>query len=146
VLRVWDELPKNFPGIELDAFVVMPNHVHGIVVLKDAGAMNRVPTIGEIVRAYKARCTRDINCLRGAQGQLLWQRNYYEHIIRNEFSLQEIREYIANNPAQWANDHENPDAPVGARFIAPNNDVEIAKHTENQGAMNRAPTKKDIEK
>ncbi len=130
VQRAWDELPKNFPVIELDAFVVMPNHVHGIVVLNDGGAIskghknlfevNRAPTIGEIVRAYKARCTRDINCLRGAKGQPIWQRNYYEHIIRNESSLQEIREYIANNPAQWATDRENPDAPAGARLIAPN--------------------------
>ena len=64
----------------------------------------------------------------------VWQRNFYEHVIRDESSLQEIREYIVNNPAQWAFDRENPDA-VGAQFIAPN-----AKDAGDPGAMNRAPT------
>jgi len=145
VQDIWDALPGHYPCVELDCFVVMPNHIHGIVVLNDVGAqfitpnnnqgaMNRAPTVGEIIRAFKARCTHSINHLRGVQGVSIWQRNYYEHIIRNESSLQEIREYIANNPAQWAIDRENPDA-VGARFIVPNYD-----DAENQGAMNRAPT------
>ncbi|MDP2143893.1 MAG: transposase [Gallionella sp.] len=138
VQRLWDQLPEYFSGIELDAFVVMPNHVHGVVVLNDLGAMNRAPTVGDIVRAYKARCTHGINRLRGMQSVSIWQRNYYEHIIRSESSLQEIREYIANNPAQWAIDRENPDAPVGARFIAPNDDGAM-----KSGAINRAPTEKD---
>ncbi|MDZ4202724.1 MAG: transposase [Gallionella sp.] len=121
VQRLWNQLPEHCSGIELDAFVVMPNHVHGLVLLNDSGAIpkghknlcevNRAPTIGDIVRAYKARCTHGINRLRGTKGLPVWQRNYYEHIIRNESSLQEIREYIANNPAQWAIDRENPNAP-----------------------------------
>ena len=90
------------------------------------GAIHRAPTLGEIIRAFKARCARGINQLRGAQGLSVWQRNYYEHVIRDESSLQEIREYIANNPAQWAFDRENPDA----QFVAPN----------DEGAINRAPT------
>ncbi|MDP2852133.1 MAG: transposase [Gallionella sp.] len=150
VQNVWGALPEHYSCVELDSFVVMPNHIHSIVVLNgvgaqfiapssDQGAMNRAPTLGEIIRAFKARCTHGINQLRSVQGVLLWQRNYYEHVIRNEPSLQEIREYIANNPAQWANDRENPEA-VGAQFIAPNYD-----DAGNQGAMNRAPTgSKDI--
>ena len=149
VQDVWDVLPKNYAGVTLDAFVVMPNHIHGIIVLGDVGArfiapnnedatnqgaMNRAPTLGEIVRAFKARCTHGINQLRGVRGKQVWQRNYYEHVIRDESSLQEILEYIANNPAQWAFDRENPDA-VGARFIAPND-----MDADDQGAMNRAPT------
>jgi hypothetical protein len=67
----------------------------------NSGAMNRAPTVGEIIRAFKARCTHGINQLRKTQGALIWQRNYYEHIIRSESSLQETREYIANNLAQW---------------------------------------------
>ena len=138
VQNVWDALPQHYSRVELDSFVVMPNHIHGIVVLNDAGAqfiapnnddgaMNRAPTIGEIIRAFKARCTHSVNQLRGTKGLSIWQRNYYEHIIRNESSLKEIREYIANNPAQWANDRENPGV------------------VANQGAMNRAPTEpKDI--
>ncbi|HXU92379.1 MAG TPA: hypothetical protein VFP33_01860 [Gallionella sp.] len=77
----------------------------------------------------------------GKKGQPIRQRNYYEHIIRNEPSLQEIREYIANNSAQWANDRENPDAPVGARFIAPNDNG-----TMKPGAINRTPTEKENKK
>lgn len=149
VQNIWDVLPEHYSCVELDFFVVMPNHIHGIVVLNgvgaqfiapvhdgatNSGAMNLAPTVGEIIRAFKARCTHSINHLRGVQGVSIWQRNYYEHIIRNESSLQEIREYIANNPAQWAIDRENPNA-VGARFIAPNYD-----DVENLGAMNRAPT------
>jgi len=125
VQDIWNALPGHYPCVELDCFVVMPNHIHGIVVLNGAGArfiapdhdgatnsgaMNRAPTLGEITRAFKARCTHGINQLRKTQGASIWQRNYYEHIIRSEPSLQEIREYIANNPAQWAIDRENPDA------------------------------------
>lgn len=123
----------------------MPNHVHGIVVLNggaqciapdnNRGAMHRAPTLGKIIRAFKARCTHRINELRGSQGLSVWQRNYYEHVIRDESSLQEIREYIVNNPAQWAFDRENPHA-VGAQFIAPN----YYNDAVNQGAMNRAST------
>jgi len=150
VQNVWGALPGYYPRVELDSFVVMPNHIHGIIMLHDVGAqfiapnndqgaanpgaMNRAPTIGGIIRAFKARCTHSINQLRSVQGVSLWQRNYYEHVIRNEPSLQKIREYITNNPAQWAIDRENPDV-VGARFIAPNDDG-----AKNQGAMNRAPT------
>ena len=145
VKNVWDALPDHYAGVTLDAFVVMPNHVHGIILLHDVGAqfiapnndqgaINRAPTVGEIIRAFKARCTHGINQLRSVRGVSTWQRNYYEHIIRNEPSLQEIRKYISNNPAQWANDRENPDV-VGARFIAPRND----DGTANLGAINHAP-------
>jgi len=95
---------------------------HGEPGCAGQGAMNRAPTLDEIVRAFKARCTHSVNQLPGTKGLSIWQRNYYEHVIRSESSLQEIREYIANNPAQWAIDSENPDVVV------------------NQGAMNRAPT------
>ncbi|MDO8811262.1 MAG: transposase [Gallionella sp.] len=151
VQNVLGALPDHYSCVGLDSFVVMPNHIHGIIMLHDVGAqfivpnndqgaanpgaMNRAPTIGGIIRAFKACCTHGINQLRSVQGVSLWQRNYYEHVIRNEPSLQEIREYIANNPAQWAIDRENPDV-VGAQFIVPNNDQGAA----NPGAMNRAPT------
>ena len=123
VQAVWDELPNHYPNVELDEFVVMPNHVHGIIVIvgADVGAgFKPAPTIpvkrhglAEIVRALKTFSARRINELRGTPGRSVWQRNYYEHIIRDEESLNRIREYIANNPAQWALDRENPDI-VGA--------------------------------
>ena len=123
----WDDLPRHYPQIELDAFVIMPNHVHGIVFITDVGAQfiapsaqdtNHAPTLGEIVRAFKARSTRlirktddgtmkqdAINCAPTGFG---WQRNYYEHIIRDETALNNIRRYIIENPLRWADDEENP--------------------------------------
>jgi putative transposase len=125
----WALLPKRFPNVQLDAMVVMPNHLHGIIVITDpavvgAGlvpaptaphrATTRVsPTVGDVVGAFKSRVT--VEYTRGVKtsGWLpfsgrLWQRNYYEHIIRNEESLNRIRQYIANNPLRWELDIENP--------------------------------------
>lgn len=68
------------------------------------GVMNHAPTVGYIVRAFKARCTYAVNQKRDTSGLPLWQRNYYEHIIRNEPELNKIREYIINNPLNWEQD------------------------------------------
>ena len=122
----WHGLPRRFPGVQTDAFVVMPNHVHGIIHVGarfiapefvssiqtgvadyDTGAMNRAPTVGDIVRAFKAVTTRRIR--QHGMANFGWQRNYYEHIIRNEASLDGIRAYIVNNPLQWALDREHPE-------------------------------------
>jgi REP element-mobilizing transposase RayT len=121
VAWTWNDLPNHNPHVELDAFVVMPNHVHGIIVIVDnpVGAGSEpAPTMAmvtirrhglpEIVRQFKTFSARRINALRGTPGIPVWQRNYYEHIIRDEESLKRIREYIANNPMQWALDRENP--------------------------------------
>jgi REP element-mobilizing transposase RayT len=109
--KCWRALPTQYPQVSLDAFVVMPNHIHGIIVFEgpSQGAINRAPTLGEVVRGFKARCThawRD--AIPHDQAALLWQRNYYEHVIRNESDLHRAREYIENNPAQWAMDWDNP--------------------------------------
>ncbi|ALC16750.1 hypothetical protein DSOUD_1981 [Desulfuromonas soudanensis] len=72
------------------------------------GAMNRAPTVGEIVRAFKARCTHAINISRNTPGVPVWQRNYYERVIRDERELAAIRQYIADNPAKWAEDENHP--------------------------------------
>jgi putative transposase len=69
-------------------------------------------TLGAIVRGFKASTTKLINALQGTPGATLWQRNYYEHVVRNDNELQRIREYIANNPAQWTLDRENPEKGV----------------------------------
>ena len=94
----WLHLPDHYP-IELDAFVVMPNHAHGIVVI--GAGLKPAPTLSEIVRAFKTFSARRI-------GHPIWQRNFYEHIIRNETALERIRQYIVDNPAQWEFDRENP--------------------------------------
>ncbi|MGE5302527.1 MAG: transposase [Alphaproteobacteria bacterium] len=103
----------------------MPNHTHGILSFVGAqfiapdvppnfqvgtqeGAINRAPTLGEIVRTYKAVSARTIR--QTENSAFAWQRNYYEHIIRNEESLNRIRQYIQNDPARWEFDRENPEA------------------------------------
>jgi REP element-mobilizing transposase RayT len=125
VCDVWDGLPVHYPNIELDAFVVMPNHAHGIVILASPGntPSSLVPhsVVGagfkpalrshglpEIVRGFKTFAARRINEMRVTSDIPVWQRNYYEHVIRNEESLEGIRQYIADNPGCWADDPENP--------------------------------------
>ena len=118
----WDDLPRHFPHVELDAFVVMPNHVHGIIVLTSVGAgFKPAPTkrhpLPQIVRAFKTFAARRINEHRGTPGVPVWQRNYYEHVVRNDDELNRIRQYILDNPMHWALDRENPRFPgVGAGF------------------------------
>lgn len=119
---MWHDLPARFAGIEMDAFVVMPNHLHGLIVLKDAQTANTpgaaataAPTIGAVVGAFKSSFT--VAYLRGrekaqwpAVARRFLQRNYYEHIIRNEAELARVRRYIEENPARWEFDRENPQA------------------------------------
>ena len=162
VQEEWAQTAIVRPNIELDAFVVMPNHIHGIIVITDntVGATRRVaqmdndnvaraprrvaqidndnvaraprrvaqmdndnvarasrrlaPTdrpngpasgsIGAIIAQYKSIVTKRIRRLPDAPGHPIWQRNYYEHIIRSEESLNQIRQYIVNNPSRWAED------------------------------------------
>jgi hypothetical protein len=90
----------------------MPNHFHGIIVLEpSANPSEKRSALPEIIRAFKSFSTRRINALRNAPGQPLWQRGYYEHIVRNEISLAGIREYIVGNPARWLTDDNNPAFP-----------------------------------
>jgi putative transposase len=122
-LECWQAIPDHGPHVELDAFVVMPNHIHGILVLPDdtASPLRQAtqerfskPVAGSlptIVRLYKAAVTRRINEVRNAPGVPIWQRNYYEHIIRDQASLDRIRAYIADNPSRWASDRLHPDNP-----------------------------------
>ncbi len=165
IAEEWDALRERFPQIVPDVFIVMPNHIHGIIVITDhlpdslvsratiSGATTRVaptspgativgaglvpapdksglvpapdgattrvaptrgaPTVGDMVGAFKSRTT--VRYIEGVKTRgwppfhrRLWQRNYYEHIIRNEDALQQIRQYILDNPANWENDRENP--------------------------------------
>ena len=101
----------------------MPNHIHGVILVgaqfiapadslpnpgEDSarGTIDRLPTLGEIIRAYKAMSTLEIR--RTVKADFSWQRNYYEHVVRTDESLNRIREYIVNNPIQWDFDRENP--------------------------------------
>ena len=108
----WRALPRHYPHVELDGFVVMPNHVHGILLLTDAGVVDRPKArrhdLSEVVRAFKTFSAQRINELRGAKGNRLWQRGFYEHIIRRGDPLNGIRSYIETNPLRWHLDRENP--------------------------------------
>ena len=109
---VWTQLTERFPGVLLDEFVLMPNHLHGIILLpsrQDAG--NTPPNLGEVVRAFKAVTTRSVR--QTGQSNFAWQRSYYEHIVHDEQDLLRIQQYIVNNPALWADDEENPNSPSG---------------------------------
>ena len=118
VKDTWEDLINHNDGIELDAFVVMPNHIHGIIVLvgtgsiEDRAGLEPAPTgtqgLSEIVRQLKTFSARRINSKRGTKGVSVWQRNYYEHVIRDEADLTRIREYIANNPVNWQSDENYP--------------------------------------
>ncbi len=125
VQKWFHESARKFKNIESDEFVIMPNHFHGIIVIvgaqfiapfdcdtinqnKKQGVMNHAPTVGEIVRAFKARCTHTINQIRNTPGHPVWQRNYYEHVIRDEEEMNRIRQYISDNPAKWGEDENNP--------------------------------------
>jgi REP element-mobilizing transposase RayT len=99
----------------LDEWIIMPNHFHGIMVIIDKpcrGSSRIAPTqpinsqpkrkpLGRLIGSFKTVSTKKINLIRNAPGTPVWQRNYYEHIIRNEESLNKIREYIINNPSKW---------------------------------------------
>ena len=122
-------LLKHFP-IMIDSWIIMPNHLHGILILPRMGeasvstisdfnfdivpdASPRRPigtkpgSLGAIVQNYKSISTRRINSLRHTHGEQVWQRNYYEHIIRSEGELQQIEDYINDNPLKWAEDQEH---------------------------------------
>ncbi len=115
----WNDLSLYHAAINLDAFTVMPNHIHGIIDIggtDSAGAiktgaetppLQKTPTLGQIMGYYKYQSTSRINVLRKATRSAVWQRGYYEHVIRDEMSLNRIREYIIYNPQSWHLDREN---------------------------------------
>ena len=138
--KIWLEIPKYFSNVILDEYIIMPNHVHGVISICNDGrdAINRVPmgngpvngrdainrvstggitgrhnpmgkeSLGEIIRWYKGRCSFEIKKLL-PNVNFAWQSRFYDHIIRNEKSLNKIREYIANNPLKWSLDRNNPE-------------------------------------
>ena len=133
--HTWFDLPNHNPKIKLDEFILMPNHIHGIIIIKDTSdytvgtdsksvltsesetkqtGSEPVPTkknlgLPEIVRQFKTFSARRINKNRNTTGQQVWQRSYYDHIIRTENSLENIRLYIRKNPQSWETDKNNPE-------------------------------------
>ena len=137
IKRWWLELTRKFTTVETDQFVVMPKHCHGIIVLADSivgadlhvgppdgrtGAHAGAP-LPTVMQWFKTMTTNEY--IRGAkrlgwppfQGQM-WQRSYFEHVIRDDESLTRIRQYIIDNPSRWAFDHENPAMIADKRDLA----------------------------
>ena len=151
VRKWWLHIPTHFSNVALDNFIVMPNHLHGIIqvgagsprpsnpsntqradaeeiakqeiakqeIAKQEIAKQEIakqgaetaplrPTLGQILGFFKYQSTKEINLLRNTSGVPFWQRNYYEHVIRDREDLDRVREYIRANPWKWPEDEENP--------------------------------------
>ena len=135
VAEEWEKTEEIRSGITLDEFVIMPNHLHGIIVIGsvngketperetsyretphrgvsteelpcDRSGALKANSLGAMIGQFKSVCTKRIRA--AGFSDFAWQPRFYEHIIRNEQSLSEIREYIANNPAKWELDKDNP--------------------------------------
>ena len=136
VIKCWNRIPQHFPAVELGDSVIMPNHFHGIISwgiagMKGTNATNRrgeipssvetnttnrrgeipSPTLGKIVAYFKYQSTKHINQYHNTPGTRIWQRNYYDHIIRDDPDLQRLRQYMQNNPMKWELDQLHPDNP-----------------------------------
>ncbi len=154
VFRFWQEIPNHFKNVEIDEFVIMPNHVHGIVVIlsDDKGVLleplhatavqyknnkfskisPKPKTLSTIIRSFKSVCTREIH-KKYPHLNFQWQSLFYDHIIRNQQSLENIQKYIYFNPDKWIFDQENP------RFIKKektcyNHHNETLNHNPNSGS------------
>lgn len=109
VQKTWLDLINHNQNIELHDFVVMPNHIHGIIEIasSDRAGLEPAPTdakLPEIIRQFKTFSAKRINQLRETKGCPVWQRNYHEHIVRNESAYVKIAEYIQTNPQKWSDD------------------------------------------
>lgn len=105
----WNDIPKHFPFVQLDEFIIMPNHIHGIIIINNVGNENlRSPSkisLSSIIKGFKIGVTKW--CNKNDHEYFEWQKSFYDHIIRDEKSLDNIREYIRNNPLKWETDKNN---------------------------------------
>jgi REP element-mobilizing transposase RayT len=142
VATIWESLPERYPGVDLDEIGMMPNHMHGIIVITPeaelgsnaleadrvepgrVGAVHELPLraaptgqgrrrmlLPRIIGYFKMNTAERANLLRATPGQPFWQRDYFEHVIRNRVELAHIRDYIASNPLKWELDQLHPDNP-----------------------------------
>ena len=111
--ETWEAIPMHYSYVKLDSFVVMPNHIHGIIIIKEVGATRASPvlsknkTLGVLLGSFKSAVTKRVHDEGMFLHERVWQRNYYEHVIRDEPDYNRIFEYIAHNPANWSLDEEN---------------------------------------
>ena len=95
-------IPDKYPGVSVDHYVIMLDHIHLLLRIdRDLGTGNPSPTLGNIIGWYKYQVTKQANLRSGTQGERLFQRSYYDHVIRNQRDYGEIWQYIENNPRKW---------------------------------------------
>ena len=134
----WTSIPEHFHAVDLDAFVIMPNHVHGIVVLSDetnvgarhGGHVAHSPSLSLVINKFKGAVTREARIRNLWDATQFWQANYYDRVIRNGQELDRIRAYIAHNPVAWKYDWENP------------NRIEDPNHRRSWNWLEAAPTRR----
>ena len=141
----WYQIPENYENVKLDNFVIMPNHIHGIIWIVGAihespkvkrtihespkdnpsqnnGVIRELPLrierrkmlISKIIGRFKMNSSKLINDIHNSKGTHVWQRSYYDHIIRNEEDLNNKKQYIQNNPLNWDKDENNSDSEITA--------------------------------
>lgn len=98
VSSLWQKIPQHFPNVELDGFILMPDHLHRIIMISESKEKS---SLANIIQNFKSISSRKINRINKTYGISIWQRNYYERIVRSEQELTNLREYIKNNPANW---------------------------------------------
>ncbi len=118
------KLPDHYDNVALDAFILMPNHVHGVIIIEDTPTLTAVVAasarrygVPEIMRAFKTFSARNINELRVSPGAPVWQRGFYDHVIRGKGELDTVRTYIMDSPGKWSEDADNPANRRGQRRV-----------------------------
>ena len=124
VVECWNRIPQHFPSVELGQSVIMPNHMHGIIAWgitetrtppprENRNRRGEVPSpaLGKIIAYFKYQSTKHTNQHHNMAGTRIWQRNYHDHIIRDDTDLQRLRQYIQDNPMKWELDQLHPDNP-----------------------------------
>ena len=123
VTEYWNHIPQHFSSVEIGDYVIMPNHIHGIIALNDVGTRSprpknsnkeltdntSSPSLGKIIAYFKYQSTKHINQYHNTPGTRIWQRNYHDHVIRDNIDLQRLRQYIQSNPMKWELDQLHPD-------------------------------------
>jgi len=109
--RYWNEIPNHYKNVEIDEFIIMPNHIHGIVIIVGNAYMRSLQDrtkmpLSRIIQQYKSSVTREINSFQN-DFCFKWHKSFYDHIIKHEKTLNNIREYITNNPLKWDSDKNN---------------------------------------
>ena len=120
--QFWKEIPKHYQNVVLDEFVVMPNHLHGIIIIEprmpvgediilphitgQADDIRPYTNLSKVIGYFKQAVSKSIRSM--GLPDFSWQRSFYDHVIRKEESLNSIRQYILDNPRKWALDKENP--------------------------------------